>query len=711
MRFLRKIMKHTIYRNVTVFILAVAFTVALISTAVVVSAITSIDTEGQGGLVVLKLVAFVFLTPVLGASLVTYLLRRKIALAIKVIREDMNRVRSLDDLSRMSFREVDFDFEEFNEIREGLIDLVKRLNRIAVDRKAFELELKLIQKLIITPEVVRDWKKVAKAVLKNIANVVNFSYAFLVFAEGGRKAVYVFWNTEFSRQAEDEIRKKLDGDAEFNHLKLSYAGGDSTKQAGDLRFKRLERPSIGGAIACGMAVLSDLRREEMDVVDNFLGLLAQVIGSLKALDEFTGKLEHYATRDPLTGLYNQRVFWEMLSYEVERAKRRGYKFALLMIDIDNFKLINDTYGHEFGDSVLKKVAEALKDSLRKEDIVARYGGDEFTVILPYSSGEQAFQIASRIVEVLSNLKLTSPDGKTIKVSASVGIAVFPDHAQDGKQLFLIADNMMYKAKEEGRNRISIPTDVDLEETTKRLGEKSLMIIGAVENRSVFPVFQPIVDLKTMELHAYEVLMRLEDENRILSAGEFVPLAESMGLIHKLDYVVIEKALKEISESGFKGRVFFNLSPRALILEDFIDNLLRIVRDYRIEPDRIVLELTERDTVKNLELLKVFVNRLKEQGFNFAVDDFGSGFASFMYLKHFPVDYVKIEGDFIRSLVSSDMDRAFVLSITAMCSYLNIKTVAEFIEDEVILKAVKSIGVDYGQGFYIGKPLQKPEKYS
>jgi diguanylate cyclase (GGDEF)-like protein len=707
MRFLKALMKRTLYRSITIFILSVAFTVALFSTLVVYSVLTMAANTVPLELQMFKVFTLVFLAPLVGATLVTYILRRKIALAIKLIREEIYRVRSLEDLSRIKFREVDFGFEELNDIRSGLLDLVERLNRIAVDRRAFEMELKLLQRLIITSEVVRDWKKITRSILNSLGEVIRFSYVFLVFLEGERKVAYVFWNTRRDEKVEEFLRKIAGEDLSFEHVNLKIRGREDPRKEGVLRFRRLDKPSMGGALACGMLLTDRLEREEQEVVDNFLSLLAQVVGSLKAIDEFTGKLEYYATRDPLTGLYNQRVFWELLDYEVERAKRHGYRFALLVVDVDNFKVINDTYGHEFGDRVLKEVARVLRDVLRREDIVARYGGDEFTVVLPYSSSEQAFQIAGRIVESLGSITLKSSDNKTVRITVSVGIAVFPDHAQDSKHLFLIADNMMYRAKEEGKNRISAPTDLDMEETARRLGQKSLMIIEAVEKRKVFPVFQPIVDTYTLETHAYEVLMRLEGDERILTAGEFVPLAESIGLIHRLDYIVIEKALAEISESDFEGRVFFNLSPKALILRDFMENLIGIVRDSGVDPDRIVFEITERDTVKNIELLKGFTERLKEEGFHFAIDDFGSGFASFMYLKHFPVDYIKIEGEFIRSLISSKMDRAFVISITAMCESLGIKTIAEFIEDESIFNAVKVIGVDYAQGFYLGKPKQKP----
>lgn len=706
MHFLRVLMKRTVYRSVTTFILLTAFVVAFVS-AVAVYIVAGVgDPDMPAGLRFVKAFTLVVLSPLVGASVVTYILRRKIGLAIKLIREEMDHVRSLEDLSRVRFREVDFGFEELNEIRAGLISLVERLNRIAVDRKTFEMELRLLQKIVVPSEGVRGWKRLARTVLGRIAEVVEFSYVFLVFLDQRGKVVYIFWHTEKDKAVEEEIRGKVGEVASFEHLYLKPRGRRPPYRKGNTRVRILDNPSIGGAVGGGISLTSDLDREEVEVIDNFLSVLIQVIGSLKALDEFTGKLEYYATRDPLTNLYNQRVFWELLNYEIERAKRHRYKFALLVVDVDNFKVINDTYGHEFGDKVLREVANVFRKTLRKEDIVARYGGDEFTIILPYSSSEQAFQVASRLAERLGRVSVRTPDGKSVKVTVSIGVAVFPDHAQDSRHLFLIADNMMYRAKEEGRNRIAAPTEVDVEEAARKMSKRSLVIIEAVENRKVFPVFQPIVDTYTMETHAYEVLMRMEGENRILTASEFVPLAESIGLIHKLDYIIVEKALTELKESSFNGRLFFNLSPKALILKDFVETVVGIVKEAGVSPDRIVFELTERETVRNLELLKNFALRLKAEGFHFAIDDFGSGFASFMYLKHLPVDYIKIEGEFIRSLISSRMDRAFVVSITAMCESLGIKTIAEFIEDESIFNAVKIIGVDFAQGFYVGKPVQK-----
>ena len=698
MGFLRAILRRTLYRSITGFILSVALLVALVSGATVYT-LSFLPTEFW----IAKAFLIVAVTPIAGALLVTYILRRKIASAIELIREEMDKVRTLEDLSKMRFKRVEFDFEELSVIREGLIELVDRLNRVAVDRRTFEMENRLLQGLVVSAELVRSWRDFVKEVLQRIAETVSFSYAFFVFSEPEGRKVHLFLNSGEERSAEEKVRSVFGKDLSFERVRIGEE--EAPPKGCHLFVKKLERPSLGGVLGGGLCVTSKLDEEEQEVLRNFLGVLVQVVGSAKAVEEFMRQLEYYATRDPLTGLYNQRVFWELLTYEVERAKRHGYKFALLVADVDNFKVINDTYGHEFGDRVLKEVARVLRGVLRREDIVARYGGDEFVIILPYSSSEQAFHVASRMVESLSGLSLRDPEGREVRVSVSVGMAVFPDHAPDGRQLFLVADTMVYKAKEEGKGKVATPTEVDVEETARRLGRRSIQIIEAVEKGKVFPVFQPIGDSYNLKVHAYEVLMRMEGEDRIVPASEFVPLAESIGLIHKLDYIVIEKALEELSRSGFGGRLFFNLSPRALILRDFIENVVRIVRDLRIDPDRVVFEITERETVRNMELLKSFAAKLKEEGFHFAIDDFGSGFASFMYLKHLPVDYIKIEGDFIRSLLSSRMDKAFVVSITAMCRSLGIKTIAEFVESGEILEAVRRIGVDYVQGFYVGKPVR------
>jgi EAL domain-containing protein (putative c-di-GMP-specific phosphodiesterase class I) len=189
----------------------------------------------------------------------------------------------------------------------------------------------------------------------------------------------------------------------------------------------------------------------------------------------------------------------------------------------------------------------------------------------------------------------------------------------------------------------------------------------------------------------------------MSAGEFIEIAESMGKVHLLDYIVMEKAFAMVQESGYRGLLFINLSPRAVLVRDFLQTLHALTLKYNMVPERIVFEITERDTVKNIALLENFVRSLKESGYLLAIDDFGSGFSSFHYLKYLPIDFVKIEGEFIANMANDPRDLAFVTSITELAKKLKLKTVAEFVETEEVLELVRQSGIDYAQGYHIGKP--------
>jgi EAL domain-containing protein (putative c-di-GMP-specific phosphodiesterase class I) len=222
---------------------------------------------------------------------------------------------------------------------------------------------------------------------------------------------------------------------------------------------------------------------------------------------------------------------------------------------------------------------------------------------------------------------------------------------------------------------------------------------------VVPFFQPILRSANGELHACEVLSRIHtEEGRIAAAGEFVEAAERMGLIHNLDFAVMDKAFAAARQAGYRGTLFINISPRALGLSEFFPKVRKMVADHGIEPSNVVFELTERETVTNLQVLEKFVANLRMEGFKFAIDDFGSGFSSFHYIKRFPIDYIKIEGDFIANMLRDERDRAFVNSIATLARELDIRTVAEYIEDGEILQAVARCGIDYAQGYHLSRPL-------
>uniref|UniRef100_A0A831U0N8 EAL domain-containing protein n=1 Tax=Geobacter metallireducens TaxID=28232 RepID=A0A831U0N8_GEOME len=267
--------------------------------------------------------------------------------------------------------------------------------------------------------------------------------------------------------------------------------------------------------------------------------------------------------------------------------------------------------------------------------------------------------------------------------------------------------MMYKAKTEGKNRIGVPTREDIVEVQKATEEKTLFLLNVLENQErVIPFFQPIMNVTDGTVTMHELLMGIEHEGSILPAGQFIDMAENMGIISQLDYINIENAFRAMRDTSYQGLLFINLSPKSLILSEFIRRVRGLAGEYGIDPERIVFEITERETVKNPALLDKFVKELKMEGFKFAIDDFGAGFSTFHYIKMFPVDYIKIEGEFIRNAPKNATDRAFVRCIISLARDLRIKTIAEMIEDEEILESVQELGADFCQGYRIKVPSRE-----
>ncbi len=422
----------------------------------------------------------------------------------------------------------------------------------------------------------------------------------------------------------------------------------------------------------------------------------------KAMSSYAGKPGLFSTRDPLTNLYNKTVFWDYLGYETERAKRQNYRFSILCLDLDDFKVVNDQYGHEVGDEIFLEFVGLFKAAVRKGDIAARYGGDNFAAILPVCDEAQAYVVAKRMMDSLRTHSFAHSD-KNFRLTVSIGIATFPDHAKDAQDLYLLADGMLTHAKSAGKNRTSMPNDGFEADILKSAGRMSLCIIEAIRKKQVVPFFQPIICMKDQTSSAYEVLTRIVTPDGIMPAAAFIEQAEGMGAIGKLDLLIMEQAFALVKQSRFHGKLFINLSPKALIHEEFIPTVRKLMRDSGIEPSNLVFEITERDTVKNLNLIEKSVSSLKREGFQFAIDDFGSGYSSFLYIKMFHVDYLKIDGEFIRNMTGSGTEDAIVSNITTLAGNLGIKTIAEHVESEAIFSNVRSVGIDCAQGYFIQRP--------
>ncbi|WP_260295634.1 bifunctional diguanylate cyclase/phosphodiesterase [Sedimenticola hydrogenitrophicus] len=422
---------------------------------------------------------------------------------------------------------------------------------------------------------------------------------------------------------------------------------------------------------------------------------------LVTLQDFQYRLEELSVRDPLTGLYNRRRFEQFLDYEVDRATRHDRCFCLIMIDLDNFKHINDTYGHPIGDMALQKLALLLRAQTRRTDVIARIGGDEFAIILPETDFDHGLSSAEKLRHILANSALELPDCK-IRISGSFGVVSYPQNGDGVENLKIAMDVAMYKAKRCGKNCVAVLGD-DESGAEMEVFKKGEFLRLALEENRVAAFLQPIVKIPG-GLYAYEVLARIEDDGRYIAANEFIHAAEELGLMVELDTDVFKKGIEYLAGHPLEEtKLFFNLGSRTLANEETIREMVGFARKMKIQLNRIVFEITEREALPRISELSHLIDELHDLGIEFALDDFGSGFSSFLYLKYLAVDYVKIEGSFVRQIAVDRRDRIMVEHIASIANQFGIKTIAEMVEDEETNLLLQNYGINYAQGYYYGHP--------
>jgi len=422
-------------------------------------------------------------------------------------------------------------------------------------------------------------------------------------------------------------------------------------------------------------------------------------------------IRHMAYHDSLTGLINRAEFERRLKRALFGLKNHHHHHALFYIDLDQFKVINDTCGHIAGDELLKQLTVILHKPIRESDILARLGGDEFGILLEDCPLEQAKVIADNLLREVKDFHFAWKN-QTFKIGASIGLVMLTSYEQGLTEVLSAADMACYAAKDAGRNRYHLYSDDDTS-LIRRHGEMKWVsrIHEALKNNR-FTLYQqqmPPVNGESDLPTNFEFLIRLKDNDEIIAPGAFIPAAERYDLMPSIDQWVISEAFKNIAQltklnPALKDATYFlNLSGTSLSDEAFFDFLRQQFDEHKLPAQKICFEVTETAAITNLTSTVEFINQLKQLGCQFALDDFGAGLSSFSYLKSLPVDYLKIDGGFVRDMIEDPMDAAIVAAVNNIGHVAGLKTVAEFVENYEIIDALKTIGVDYAQGYALAKP--------
>jgi diguanylate cyclase (GGDEF)-like protein len=453
------------------------------------------------------------------------------------------------------------------------------------------------------------------------------------------------------------------------------------------------------------AVLAKLAREDREIVE----------GALAKAEKTEAELRYLADHDSLTGLLNRRCFRAKLDRYVSFSARYGGQGAVMIIDIDGLKEVNDRLGHQPGDNLIRQVAEILRERVRTTDIVARLSGDEFAVLMPQTDTGGALQLGEDLrAQVAEGFPADSELGMA---TISVGITMFGGKRDSGSEAVLVAaDQAMYRAKEEGRNRIALFHGPEDPQRAPRRGQTtSARIRDALTQDRLRLASQPIRSLASGGIERYELLLRMTgDDGELLPAASFIEVAERSGMVQELDRWVVARALELLAERERAGEpvsLHVNLSGASLTDVSVLEFIERRLDEGDADPRRCTFEITKSAQVEDYETAVGFADRLTEFGCEVAIDDYGAGFSPFHHLKQLPFDLIKIDGAFIRDMPRNDADQLTVKAIVEIARGLGKTTIAEFVQDDETTRMLREYGVDMAQGFHLGRPVDTDDLFA
>ncbi len=511
------------------------------------------------------------------------------------------------------------------------------------------------------------------------------------------------WDRIFGFRVADSINKPL---KEFLNSaeRIKYRGIEA----------RLKAVLLGHTATCEIEVVIDDASEQQHwtklLVSRSVATEQADVRLSICLDDITHhkknqqQLEYLAMHDSLTGLYNRHYLEKYLKALSTDAQMHPQMHGLIYLDLDYFKVVNDTFGHHIGDDVLRQVARLINQHIRESDIVCRFGGDEFVIILNYLEADKTVQIAEDIKNAISEHEFTV-ENHLRSLACSIGISFIDGNSSNVNLYLMQADTALFEAKRRGRNAVHVfnPDDSASDVLRNNL-DWSRHIRNAIAEDRVVLYFQPIVQISTRKTVYYEALVRMIDEDgNIVMPGKFIQALESTGEMAVLDRWVIKRAISMLSRYKQLEKIAINLSAQAFRYDGLVSIITNALVENNVAGDAITFELTESASLLDISETNRIITELHKLGCSFAIDDFGSGFSSFAYLKELPADYIKLDGSFIRNLHHDNVDRALVHSIIEVVKTLGRQTVAEFVENEEILNFLAQNNVDYAQGYHLGKP--------